>query len=253
MVCTNDTIKLLDSRKSVRVFTEQPIDQGIKKAIIESAFGSPTAGAQMLYTIIDVTSQALKERLAVTCDNQPFIGRAPLVLIFLADCRKWLDAYRVAGVPAREPSYGDMLLAYADACIAAQSTVIAAESFGIGSCYIGDILENAEVHKELLGLDDYVVPACMLVYGYPTEEQKKRTKPARFDYEYIVQTDKYERLSEPAIREMFTRRAEKGGTKDFDFDAFIEAFCKRKYMSGFSKEMSRSAGVYLKSFANDPS
>lgn len=61
-----------------------------------------------------------------------------------------------------------MLLAVEDAVIAAQNSVTAAESLGIGSCYIGDVMEHAEEMKGLLSLPAYVYPACMLVFGHPT-------------------------------------------------------------------------------------
>ena len=64
--------------------------------------------------------------------------------------------------------------------------MVAAESLGVGSCYIGDILENVEEHRCLLDLPDYVMPAAMVVYGYPTEQQKPRKKPQRFSSAYIV-------------------------------------------------------------------
>ena len=71
-------------------------------------------------------------------------------------------------------------------------TVVAAESLGIGSCYIGDIIENYETVSELLELPDYVLPAAMVVYGYPTESQKSRKKPIRFEKKYIVFENKTE-------------------------------------------------------------
>ena len=67
----NQTISELKTRKSVRVFTEKPITPEQKKEILLSAMAAPTAGNQQLYTILDITSQELKEQLAETCDHQP--------------------------------------------------------------------------------------------------------------------------------------------------------------------------------------
>lgn len=241
----NQTIQDLKKRKSVRVFEERSIGHAEKEAILNAAFQAPTAGNQMLYTILDITDQALKEKLAETCDHQPFIAKAPLVLIFLADCRRWLDAYRFAGLEARNPGAGDFLLACQDAVIAAQNAVVAAESLGIGSCYIGDVLESAETHRALLALDDFVVPITMVVFGYPTQQQLDRKKPSRFDRRFIVQENTYKRLSEYELEQMFKERADQ---PDFDYRDFIEKFCNRKYMSDFSLEMTRSAEVYLSRF-----
>ena len=61
-----------------------------------------------------------------------------------------------------------LFLACCDALIAAQTAVIAAESLGIGTCYIGDIMENYEEHEELFGLPKYVFPIRLICFGYPT-------------------------------------------------------------------------------------
>ena len=149
----NEILQALSARKSVRVYTEEPVTDAERDAILQAAFQAPTAGNQQLYTILNITDPALKARMADLCDHQPFIAKAPLVLVFLADCRRWLRAYHAAGiVDARTPGAGDLLLALADTCIAAQNAVVAAESLGIGSCYIGDVIENAEQMREALHL-----------------------------------------------------------------------------------------------------
>lgn len=150
----NEVLQQLYARKSVRAFEESEITPQEKQAILRAAFEAPTAGNQQLYTILDITDSALKQTLSETCDHQPFIAKAPMVLIFCADCQKWLDAYEACGCAPRRPGPGDLLLAMADACIAAQNAVTAAQSLGIGSCYIGDILENCEQHRALLGLPE---------------------------------------------------------------------------------------------------
>lgn len=243
----NEILQALSARKSVRVFTDEPVTAAERAAILEAAFQAPTAGNQQLYTILDINDPALKARLADLCDHQPFIAKSKLCLVFLADCRRWPRAYRAAGVASpRKAGPGDLLLAMADACIAAQNAVTAAESLGIGSCYIGDVLENAESMREALALPPQVVPACMLVFGRPTQQQKDRIKPARFREEAVVCENTYRDRTEAELREDFTQRG--AGVPEFDFDRYLQAFCNRKYDSDFSREMSRSAAVYLKDF-----
>ena len=244
----NEMLKQLEERKSVRVFTDQRIGDEEKKAILEAAMQAPTAGNQQMYTILDITDAALKERLSVLCDNQPFIAKAPMVLVFLADSRRWMDVYRVAGMQPRPAGKGDVFLAMADACIAAQNTVVAAWSMGLGSCYIGDVLENCEEMKEALHLPEYVIPATMLVFGYPTKQQEDRRKPARFDEDYIVQENYYRDMSKEEHRTALENRAGKDGKERFDFDQWVRAFGKRKYESNFSREMTRSVSLYLKEY-----
>lgn len=242
----NDIIKALNSRKSTRVFLDREIPKEIKNAIINAACQAPTAGNQQLYTIIDVTDQKIKDRLVKTCDNQPFIASAKMVLIFCADCKKWYDAFKYAGCEPRDPDVGDLFLAVSDANIAAQNAVTAAESFGIGSCYIGDIMENCEEQRALLNLPKYVFPAAMLVFGYPTEQQINRSKPRRADIEHIVHENSYREMDKEELNDLFSIRTDNRPYKDY-----MKAFCERKYNSEFSREMSRSVNEYLKQFKND--
>ena len=77
----NSTLELLNRRRSVRAYIDSPITAEEREAILQGAFRAPTAGAMQLYTIIEVADQALKDRLVETCDHQPFIAKAPLVLV----------------------------------------------------------------------------------------------------------------------------------------------------------------------------
>jgi len=233
----NKTLELIHKRKSVRVFEDKRIPPEDKRAILEAAIQAPSAGNMNLYTILDITDQALKDRLAVTCDNQPFIAKSERVCMFCADYRRWYDLFCEHVDEVRKPSYGDMMLAQADALIAAQNAVMAAESLGIGSCYIGDLTENYEIHKELLKLPKYVVPAAMLVFGYPTEQQLKRPKPNRFRTEDVVHENGYDSAKAAAMSEMLMARE---GTSGEAFADWVQRFCKRKWNSDFSVEMSRS-------------
>ena len=239
----NPILQSLYARKSVRAFEDRPIPEELKQQILEAAVQAPTAGNQQLYTILDITDPLLKQALSITCDHQPFIAKAPMVLIFCADCKKWLDAYREAGCTPRAPGAGDLLLAVTDAAIAAQNAVVAAESLGIGSCYIGDVMENCERQRELLHLPDYVFPAAMLVLGWPTRQQRERLKPARCPMEQIVHTNAYRCMDGQELRTMLAGRTGAQG-----FEDWCAAFCARKYDSDFSREMTRSVEEYLHQF-----
>lgn len=239
----NETLRQLHARKSVRAFEEREIAPAEKAAILEAAVQAPTAGNQQLYTILDIMDPALKERLAVSCDKQPFIAQGKMVLIFCADFQKWYDAFRTCGCEPRKPGVGDLMLSVCDAVIAAQNAVTAAESLGIGSCYIGDIMENCELHREMLGLPDYVFPCAMLVFGYPTEQQRRRPKPERAAMDHIVHENGYRRMDGEELRALFSP---KSGANTYE--AWMQAFCDRKYNSDFSREMTRSVAAYLEAF-----
>ncbi len=239
----NEICRSLKERKSVRAFTEKEIEEKIKEEILLCAVNAPTAGNQQLYTILDIKDKELLEKLSVTCDNQPFIKDSKFTLIFCADFRKWYDAFLDTGCEPRKPSVGDFVLSINDAVIAAQNAVIAAESFGIGSCYIGDIMEHCEVHQDMLNLPEYVFPAAMVVFGYPEDSQIRRTKPERADMKFIVHKDRYRELSKEERTQLFSVKA-----KEKCYEDWMKAFCQRKYNSDFSVEMGRSIGEFLKQY-----
>ena len=239
----NDIIQALYDRKSCRSFLDREIPEEEIQEILRASVQAPTAGNQQLYTIIRVNDQEKKHRLSISCDNQPFIERAKLVLVYCADCLKWVQAFEDAGCEPRHPEEGDLILAVCDAVIAAQNAVVAAQSLGIGSCYIGDILENAEVQREILGLPPYVFPAAMLVFGYPTDQQIRREKPERVDMKHVVHHDRYRVMDSEELKDMLQPKS-----GEQSYAEWMNAFCNRKYNSDFAREMSRSVRVYLKDF-----
>lgn len=247
MILMNQTIQQLYDRKSVRVFTDEPITDDEKKIILTSALQAPTAGNMALYSILDIQEQSLKEELARRCDNQPFIAKAPLVLIFLADFQKWYDIFYACCDESPKIEEADLFLASQDCVIAAQNAVVAAQSMGIGSCYIGDIMENFEINKELLHLPKYALPYSMVVFGRPTQQQKDRIKPKRFAIEDIVHIDTYRQKSIEETMHMFEKQTEKNGK---ELKEYIRAFANRKFYVDFRKEMNRSAKAMLKQWTD---
>ncbi|MGM9941852.1 MAG: nitroreductase family protein [Bulleidia sp.] len=239
----NQISELLQQTRSMRDFEDREIPQDIRDDILACACAAPTGGNQQAYTIIDITDQNLKEKLAVSCDNQPFITKAKMVLLFCGDCRKWNEAYRSVGLPVTKPCVTELIGATTDAVIAAQNSVIAAAGHGIGSCYIGDIRENCETIRELLKLPEYVFPSVMVVYGYPTQKQLERTKPQRVPMESIVSENAYPVMDDDYLRHMF---AYKTGKKDYA--EWLTMMFEHKQNAPFMKEMRRSVLQYMKQF-----
>lgn len=208
----SETLQVIDGRASLRQYADRPIDRQDIERIIESAMRAPTAGNMMLYTILEVADPAKKARLAETCGHS-FIAAAPLALLFLADMQRWVDFFDSNGVPAncakegrtyRTPDAGKLLMACSDALAAAENSVIAAESIGIGSCYVGDILGHAEEHRALFDLPEFAFPLALVCYGYrPKGAAAERAE--RFDAKYIHHQDAYRRFSQGELAEMLAR------------------------------------------------
>jgi FMN reductase (NADPH)/FMN reductase [NAD(P)H] len=259
----NQTLALLFKRKSVRAYKTKAISKEIKASILAATLRAPTAGNMMLYSIIEVRDQDTKNRLVKTCDNQPFIAKAPLVLMFLADYQRWYDYFHVSGVEQRceqkglemrKPKEGDLFLACCDALIAAQTAVIASESLGIGSCYIGDIMENYETHKALFDLPKYVFPITLVCFGYPTTQQQERALTQRFDEKYIFFEDRYKRFEKETFEDMFRERQAQMFGKKKELKGALDvgqAMYQRKFDAGFAHEMNRSVQAMLRAWGTD--
>ena len=236
----NEVIKLLKSHTSIRKFNETQITDEQIQHIIESAMQGATAGNMMAYSIIKIRSKDTLSKLSKSCDNQPFIADADLALLFVADNYKWHKFYEQRKISETFPNYkgpsiSDFILGIEDGIIAAQNAVIAAESLGIGTCYIGDIMENYEYHKELFNLPEYTMPIALVVMGnYDTKPQIRE----RFDKSYVVFDETYPTITEDFINNMFSKEE----SKDKDF---ATKFYKRKMDAPFFKEMIRSIKMYI--------
>jgi nitroreductase len=256
----NPTLETILKRKSMRAFEQMPIRPEVRQELLNATLRAPTAGNLMLYSIVEVSNQKMKEQLVKSCDNQPFIARSPLVWLFLADYQRWFDYFIASGVEdmckkqeavMRKPEEGDLFLACCDALIAAQTAVIAAESLGLGSCYIGDIMENYEFHRDLFSLPKYVFPICMLCFGYPTQQQMDRQQTSRFQDKFILFENKYHRLSRQEFKEMFHNSQEDafhGREQVLGARNMGQLTYTRKFNADFSKEMSRSVRLILKTW-----
>ena len=252
----NETLRVLDQRRSLRGYDAREISEAHKKLILHSTFRAPTAGNMMHYSVIEVADQKMKDKLVATCDNQPFIAKAPLVLLFLADLQRWYDLFEYSKVPdlCKErgveyvtPKESDLLLASCDAVIAAQNAVIAAESLGIGSCYIGDIMENIETHREMFDLQKWVFPITLLCFGYPLREDRElREKTPRFSEHFVYFKDTYKHVDAKEFESEFANRFKDRKDMLQGAENVGQAVYLRKTGSDFAAEMRRSVKVALR-------
>ncbi len=243
----NSTIEVLTNRFSVRAYLDQPISTEHQQLINEVIYRSPTAGNMQDFSVIIVDDQSLKEKLATLCDNQLFIAKAPLLYIFVSDFTRYKDYFQLCEVDESKfttPHYGTMMNGIIDATIAAQSASVAANSLGIGTCYIGDIVENKEQITQLLNLNSNMIPVAMLTCGYYKQELKLSPK---IDKKYIIHNNKYTRATSDEIKDIFSSK--KVPKKYVDqYNNFGEYYYATKVGADFSQEMDRSMSLYLDNF-----
>lgn len=253
------TIALLNQRRSVRSFSDRTITEETVRTIKQAVLRSPTAGNMVLYSVLEISDSSLKERLADLCDHQPMIAKAPLVWVFLADMTKWVNFYHESGTVAkgeilgitwRSPGAGDLFLALDDALIAAHTSVIAAQALGLGSCYIGDVLENHEEVASLLALPRYTMVAAMVIFGYPNEDfGTKSDHQLRPDAGHVFMENSYREPHLDQLRAAYrAQEAQMARQKRLPFDnsgSIADYYYFRKYTSSFMAEMNRSVAAML--------
>jgi nitroreductase len=255
----NSTIKVINNRTSLRKFSKIPVANDVKDSIINSALRAPSAGNLMLYSIIKVEDQNILDKLSDTCDNQPFIKTASFALIFLVDFQRLYDYFANNNYFSycmeqdqypKFPELSDLLLGSEDAMCAAQNSVIAAESLGVGSCYIGDIIENYEVHKELFNLQQLTFPLGMVVFGnYPEDYKPKLTN--RLDRKYVVFNEKYQQLSYDELKDAYKDKEDSFiPNNKFGAKNAAQYTYALKFSSDFAVEMRRSVTVAFKEWMN---
>ncbi len=232
----NEVVRSIKEHRSIRSFNNVKITDEQIEEILHCIRRAPTAGNMMLYSVVKICDRKKLEWLSLKCDNQNFIGTADFALLFLADAHKYYSFFEEREVENyTEPCIADFMLANQDCMIAAQNGVIAAESMGIGTCYIGDIMENYEDIKAEFNLPKNVMPITMVVFGNYDDIPPLRD---RFDKEFVVFDEVYPKVDSEFLDRMFARQEEKK-------QDFAQAFFDRKINSDFFAEMKRSINLYI--------
>jgi FMN reductase (NADPH) len=186
----NQTITTLMNHVSVRFFTDTHLSDEQVKVLLTSAQAAASSNFLQAYSIIGIDDSELLKKLAHLAGEQPFVATASNFFIFCADLRRNEEFMaHLGGNITQEIEGADaFLVAAVDASLAAQNMVIAAESMGLGTCYIGGVRERIEEISDLLELPDHVFPVFGVVVGYPAEEN---TPKPRLPLSAIYSTNKY--------------------------------------------------------------
>lgn len=201
---TKAALDVLMARKSVRDFTEQPVEAEKMQAIYDAILAAPTTENMMMYSVIRVTDPEVRAALS----RQPAIRRAAEVLVFCADYRRWAKVFDGMTETNRRPEEGEYQLALIDTVIAAQNAVLAAEALGLSSVYLGDIMEHFEERSQALGCPTGVVPVLTLCIGYATEAQLQRAPTRRYQQKYLIHEGCYQDFDRAELLEMLRDRGQ---------------------------------------------
>ena len=198
-----DTLSLMQQRRTIRRYSDRAVDETLLNRLLEAAFRAPTTGGMQVYSVVVTRDAEMKKRLAPAHFNQPALMAAPVVLTFCADFNrfvKWCEESRA--VPGYE-NFVSFTTAMIDALLVAQQFNTAAESEGLGCCYLGTTTYNAPQIAEVLQLPRLVVPVTTLTVGYPAETPEQ---VERLPLEAIVHHEQYSDYDSAAIRRLYAEK-----------------------------------------------
>lgn len=188
----NKTIEGLLKHVSVRSFTDEQLDDETVKQLVTAAQSASTASFQQSYSIIDVVDENIREKVTQAARNQRFMNQGGRLFVFCADLSRNNEMAKKLNLDVSQTIEGvDATLAGTiDATLAAQNMVIAAESMGLGVCFIGGVRDNIQVVSDLLNIPEHVFPVYGLVIGHP-KGKLNDIKP-RLPFEAVYHQNKYD-------------------------------------------------------------
>ncbi|WP_275285918.1 oxygen-insensitive NADPH nitroreductase [Halomonas elongata] len=214
----NPTIELMKSHRSIRKFTEQRIPRETLLELIRAGQSAATSSHVQAYSVIHVTNPTNRERIAELAGGQDYIAHCSDFLVFCADMKRPTEASERTGADVTRGMTEQLLVASVDTALMAQNVALAAESEGLGICYIGGIRNNPEAISDLLRLPKHVYPVFGMCLGYPADQPD--IKP-RLPVETILKQDVYENDEEhvsafdASMQRYYSER--KGGNKASDW------------------------------------
>jgi FMN reductase (NADPH) len=198
----NPTLQTLLNHRSVRSYLDKPVDDEQVRRIVACAQAASTSSYLQAYTIIGVRDPERKAKLAELAGGQAHVVSCPLLLVFCADLRRLELAAEMEGVQQEETaasleSTELFMVSLIDASLAAQNAAVAAESMGLGICYIGGIRNRLAKAADLLGTPARVVPLFGMTVGYPAKSYDRKQ---RLPLECIYSEEQYPQEEEELKR-----------------------------------------------------
>lgn len=215
------------SHRSVRKFSDQAIPEETLNTLILAAQSASTSSNLQLWSVVSVQDRDNREAIAKLCADQDQVRNAPVFLAFFADIFRTEQAAKRLGLSPDGPEYMEFLItAVIDASLAAERLVCAAETLGIGTCYIGAMRNHPDQIKSLLQMPELTFGVFGLCLGYPAESESGKIKP-RLSQEAVWFREKYD----PSV-----------GVQEYDLR--MESFyAKRKMETTWSKHSGTRLGT----------
>ena len=232
---------VLLKHRSIRKFRPAPVPAEVMRGVLEAAVRASTCGNMQLYSLVVTCDEALRRRLAPCHFNQPMVTEAPCLVTVCADVHRfsmWCEQRDA------EPAFDNFewfLNAATDALLAAQNLAVAAETQGLGICFLGTTLYTARDIARILDLPKGVIPLTTVVVGYPDGDPGLTD---RLPLEAVVHYEKYTDYTAAEIDELWAEREESELTQrllaENGLPNLAQIFTRNRYRREDNLAVSRS-------------
>ena len=236
-----NTIEVIKNHRSIRKYKTTPIAEKELNSVLECAIRASTTGNMQLYSIIVTQDEEKKRQLAPLHFNQLMVTQAPVLLTFCADFNRF---NKWCGLNNANPAYDNFLsfmTATIDALLAAQNACIAAESLGLGICYLGTTLYHSEKIMEVLKLPKGVIPITAITLGYPSEMPELTD---RLPSKAIIHYEEYVNFSSEEIIQLYSEKEDNAFYKNLVNENKVanlaQVFTQKRYTKENNINFSKS-------------
>lgn len=200
----NETLRILCERASLRNFSEKKIPQDVLNDILQAGIQAPSGGNIQPFSIIKIENLETNNKLAKLCGGQNFIAKAPVNLLFCIDWHRFERWAELENAPfTATSSFRHFWISFQDTIISAQNICTAADSLGLGSVYVGTVLECFLELRDMFTLPKGVFPVVLLSLGYPQTNPPMKKK---LDISAIVHDEKYSEMNDDKFLEILNEK-----------------------------------------------
>jgi nitroreductase len=233
-------IKEIFDHRTIRKYTDKSIPKEVMDSVLEGATRASNTGNMQVYSIIVTTDNDIKNALSPAHFNQPMVKQAPAILTFCADFNRFNKWCKLRNAEPGYDNFLSFLTGAIDAIIAAQNACLVAESHGLGICYLGTAIYNADKIIDVLNLPKGVVPITAITIGYPAETPGLTD---RLPIEAVVHYEKYNEFNEESINQMYEAKEKRADNqqfvKDNNKETLAQVFTDVRYSKANNEHFSK--------------
>jgi nitroreductase len=205
----NAWVKQVLLRRTHRRYSDKPVPEAVVRLVLAAAFSASSKSDYQQASVIRVEDRGQRDKLAALIPDMPWIGNAPVFLVFLGDARR---LERISKHPVKNGTLEGFFNATVDAALALQTATLTAETLGLGTCPISVLRNHIEAVGEILTLPEKVFPVAGLCLGYPAQQG---FISVRLSPEATVQQDWYnDSRTIPAVNAYDRRRDARHSIRD---------------------------------------